>query len=435
MQCEATDADNVAVPGHCACPIGPLSRLMQLSLSTAGRRLLSIDDIGLLTIVIFLVFMGIGTTGPTLTIYLKSLGADFRLISLILTSSSLVGLAGHRLWGTLSDRTGRRKPIVALALAVMSLALLLISLARSYAVVWGLQLLEALAMSAYSTVSLAWIGDWLARDKRQGRRMGTYRGFGSLAFAAGAFVSGLIVQRFGIPQAYIFGTSVFGLAGICSLPVREAPPEEHQEDSEVSGGRFQWRDPVALSFLAGVVLWNLAHSAQASMFPNFVVALGLPNEASSWLWGLAALVEGLLMPVIGMLSDSIGNGLLLISSGISLALVMAGYLGLRLPRINALFLGAQLARGWGFASFTVTSMIHATLFGNRKSRAGNVGIYGVAMSAGNIMGLAVGGQLVQWRGFAFLFAGCSVCYLTASILFWVMMRKRDGVLRGAPATK
>lgn len=401
---------------------------MPHSFSTAGRRFLPVDDIGLLTIVIFLVFMGIGTTGPTLTIYLKSLGADFSRIAIILTSSSLAGLAGHRLWGMLSDRLGRRKPIVATALIVMSLALLLISVARSYWVVWGLQLLEALAMSAYSTVSLALIGDWLAQDKQQGRRMGTYRGFGSLAFAAGAFVSGVIISRFGIPQAYLFGASVFALAGICSLPVREAPPEEHHADTESGKGRFRWRDPVALSFLAGVALWNMAHSAQASMFPNFVVDLGLPEEASSWLWGLAALVEGLLMPVIGILSDAIGNDLLLISSGISLALVMAGYLGLRLPRINPLFLGAQLARGWGFASFTVTSMMYATLMGNRRTRAGNVGIYGMTMSAGNIMGLAVGGPLVQWRGFAFLFACCGVGYLAASILFWIMIPKRNGVL-------
>ncbi len=408
---------------------------MHLPFSTVGRRLSAIDDIGLLTLVIFLVFMGIGTTGPTLTIYLKSLGADFGLISLILTSSSLVGLAGHRIWGGLSDRMGQRKPIVALALAVMSLALFLISRARTYSVVWGLQMLEALAMSAYTTVSLAWIGDWLARDQQQGRRLGTYRGLGSLAFAAGAFVSGLIVNRFGIPQAYIFGTGAFALAGICSLPVREAPAEAHRADAEVGGGRFQWRDPVALAFLVGVVLWNLAHSAQASMFPNFVVALGLPEEASSWLWGLAALVEGLLMPVIGILSDAVGNSLLLVSSGISLALVMAGYLGLRLPRVTPLFLGAQLARGWGFASFTVISMMHATLLGNRKSRAGNVGLYGVATSAGNIIGLAVGGQLVQGRSFAFLFACCGFCYLTASILFWVMTRKRNGILRGAPAAE
>ena len=214
----------------------------------------------------------------------------------------------------------------------MSLALLLISLARSYPVVWGLQLLEALAMSAYSTVSLAWIGDWLARDKRQGRRMGTYRGFGSLAFAGrGLRVPGSLSSASAYPKPTSSAPVFLGWPEICSLPVREAPPEEHREGSEASEGRFQWRDPVALSFLAGVVLWNLAHSAQASMFPNFVVALGLPEEASSWLWGLAALVEGLLMPMIGMLSDSIGNGLLLISSGISLALVMAGYLGTAPP--------------------------------------------------------------------------------------------------------
>ncbi len=402
---------------------------MQFSLFMALRRRL--DDISLLTVVIFLVFMGIGTTGPTLSIYLKTLGADFSRISVILTSSSLVGLVGHRFWGTLSDKLGRRKPIVTLALGVMSLAILLMSLARSYAVVWGLQVLEALAISAYSTVSLAWIGDWLAKDTQKGRRMGTYRGFGSLAFATGAFVSGAIINRMGIPQAYVFAGSVFALAGICSLPVQEAPPEGLPQEAESDAGKLQWRDPVALTFVAGVVLWNIAHSAQASMFPNFVVSLGLPEEASSWLWGLAALVEGLLMPVIGITADSIGSGLLMISSGISLALVMFAYPALRLPRVTPLFIGAQLARGWGYASFTVTSMMNAALLGNRKTRAGNVGIYGMALSAGNIIGLAVGGQLVQWRSFAFLFVCCSFCYLTASVLFWIMMHKRNGVLPAA----
>ena len=413
------------LPGPASWFVNPPLILMQTFSSLGVHRRLPFDDISLLTVVIFLVFMGIGTTGPTLSIYLKSLGADFSQISIILTTSSLVGLAGHRFWGVLSDRLGRRKPIVAIALAVMSLALLLISLAQSYSVVWGLQMLEALAMSAYSTVSLALIGDWLSKDQHQGRRLGTYRGFGSLAFATGAFVSGVIINRFGIPQAYIFGASVFALAGLCSLPVREAPHEDQYEAADADKGGVQWRDPVTLTFLLGVVLWNMAHSAQASMFPNFIVDLGLPEEASSWLWGLAALVEGLLMPVIGILSDSIGNGLLLISSGISLALVMAAYLVLRLPRVTPLFIGAQLARGWGYASFTVTSMLHVALLGSRKTRAGKIGIYGVAMSAGNIIGLAVGGQLVQWRSFSFLFASCSICYLTSSILFWIMNRKRN----------
>lgn len=395
---------------------------MQKSLDTLRQRWIPIDDISLLTVVVFLVYMGIGTTVPTLTIYLQTLGADFSRISLILTTSSLAGLAGHRFWGLLSDRLGRRKPIVAAALGFLSLILLLIAISRSYAAVWGLKVLEAIALSAYTTVSLALVGDWLTRDTHQGRRMGTYRGFGSLAFAAGAFLAGAIVRRFGIPEAYFMAAGVFGLAGICTLPVREASQATGSEEHADGSDGFSWRDPVAIAFLGGVLLWNTAHSAQASMFPNFVVDLGLPEEASSWLWGLAALTEGLLMPVIGIMADSVGGGLLLISSGVSLACVMAAYLFLHLPRITPLFLVAQLTRGWGYASQTVTSMMHAALLGSRRTRAGNVGIYGMAMSAGNILGLAIGGQLVHLRDFSFLFTVCGFGYLASSVLFWVMKR-------------
>ena len=383
------------------------------------------DDITLLTAVLFLSFVGLGTTGPTLSIYLEALGADFRLISVILTSSGLLALTGHYGWGRLSDRWGRRQPIVAASLFALGLALFLLSRAASYPMVWGIQLGQALALSAYSTVSWALIGDWLARDVKQGRRLGTYRGFGSVAFAAGAFVSGFIVNRLGVQQAYVFASGVYLLAGVCSLPVREAPASGAAGDppGAEADGRLHWRRPATLAFLGGVALWSTAHSAQASMFPNFITHLGLPEAASSWLWGGAALVEGLLMPVIGILSDAFGSLALLVSSGLSLGLVMAGYLGLRGAQISPLLLGAQLARGWGFASYTVTSMMHAALLGNRRTRAGNVGIYSAAMSTGNIMGLAAGGQLVQERGFGFLFACCAACYVASSLLFWSMRRK------------
>lgn len=398
----------------------------------AKRLPFPVDNISLLTAVIFLVFMGFGTTGPTISIYLESMGADFSLIAVILTSSGLVSLAGHYLWGRVSDYLAQRKPIIVTSLFGLSLALVLLSQARTYPMVWGIRIGEALALSAYTTVSLALIGDWLARDTRKGRRLGTYRGFGSIAFAAGAFISGVIINRMGIQQAYIFAALVYLLAGVCSLLVTEAPPESAEEAApEEVDNHFRWQNPATLVFLGGVVLWSAAHSAQASMFPNFITHLGLPTEAASWLWSLAALVEGLLMPAIGSLSDLGGNMLLLISSGISLALVMAGYLGLHQARISPLLIGAQLTRGWGFASFTVTSMGHAALLGNRRTRAGNVGIYEVAMSTGNIIGLALGGQAVDWRGFSFLFIGCSFCYLASSLLFWSMGRIRIPLAPGA----
>ncbi len=367
-----------------------------------------------------------------MTIFMRDLGASFSQISLILTTSGLAGLVGHYLWGRIADRLGRRKPIITVSLLAVSVSLSLLTLAQSYHLVWILRISDWIMLAAYSTVSLALIGDELANEQRSGRRMGLYRGIGSFAFALGAVISGVIVNRAGFVPSYLFAATSYLLASICSLLLQEQPqstvtvtPTEDETKDQ-----FRLRDPVTLAFLAGVTLWSAAHSAQASMFPNYVDFLGLPEGSANWLWGIAALTEGLLMPAIGYLSESWGNLLLILSSGVSLALVMAIYVNARIwPSLPAL-IGGQPIRGWGYASFTVTSMLHVSLQGTRQTRAGNVGMYGAAMSAGNILGLAVGGQLVELRGFSFLFICAAGAYLSSSVLFWIMNRVH--LSRGSP---
>lgn len=383
-----------------------------------------LDNVSLLTAIQFLMFMGMGTTGPSLSIYLRELGASFSRISVVLTTSSLVSLGANYTFGRWSDHLGRRKPIVLGALAVLTVGLALLSRARSVEQIWAIMVMDHIAIAAYMTVGLTLIGDWVAQSDNQGRRIGTYRGFGSIAFAVGALASGIVINRLGLQQAYLFASGGYLLATLIGLLVQDLPPQTASEAAakEATASRFSLRDPMALLFLTGVVLWNVAHSAQTSMFPNFLRSLGMPSEAANWLWGLAALVEGVLMPFIGVLADSFGSLLILASSGLSLALTMAGYVSLRSAAIGPTLIAAQISRGWGFASYTITSMLHATQLGNRKSRGSNVGIYGTAMGAGNIIGLAVGGTLVDWRGFTFLFAVCAVSYFTSSVLFALMRR-------------
>ena len=65
-----------------------------------------------------------GTAGiylPLMTLYLQGLGADLALISIILTTSAVVGLAGSYIWGRLADRVGRRKPFYVGGLAAAAL--------------------------------------------------------------------------------------------------------------------------------------------------------------------------------------------------------------------------------------------------------------------------------------------------------------------------
>ena len=385
-----------------------------------------IDNITLLTAIQFLALMGTGTTGPTVSILLRELGASFSRISAVLTTSGLVSLGANYAFGRWSDHLGRRKPIVLGGLAVLTVGLALLSQAKTVEQIWVIMVVDHVAIAAYTTVGLALIGDWVAQSEHRGRRIGTYRGFGSIAFATGALASGVVVNQIGLQPAYLFASGVYLLATFLAIPVQDLPnlPPRETLDVENPPTRFRLGDRTTAMFLTGVVLWNIAHSAQASMFPNFVRHIGLPNEAANWLWGLAALVEGLIMPLIGILADSYGSLLLLASSGVSLALTMAGYVSLRTAMVGPALIAAQLSRGWGFASYTITSMLHATQIGNRESRGSNVGVYSTAMATGNIIGLALGGTLVDWQGFKLLFLVCAVSYLTSSLLFSFMKNSR-----------
>ncbi len=243
------------------------------------------DSAFLLTVVLFLVFAAGGATSPMLSLYLESLGASYARISAILTTYAVVSLVASYAWGHVSDRMGRRKPLVVGGLLGMSLSLGLLALAPSYRFAWGVRVLEAVTMAAYGTASLAFMGDLLATSATRGRRMGSYRGFGSLSFALGAFGGGPIIQFLGMRQVFALGALLLLASGVVASTIREAPPAREDTSPTVSGTTTQMPG----LFLAGVFLWTSAFWAAYSMWPNFLSSLGYPKSAANWLWGLAAI--------------------------------------------------------------------------------------------------------------------------------------------------
>ncbi|MCD6290884.1 MAG: MFS transporter, partial [Anaerolineae bacterium] len=358
------------------------------------------DSIRLLTIVLFLVYAATGATAPMLTLYLESLGASYARISAILTTYAIVLLASNYVWGRISDRLGRRKPLVVGGLLGMSIAFGLMALAPSYRFAWGVRVWEAMSMAAYATTSLAFMGDLLAGSATRGRRIGTYRGFGSLSFAIGAFGAKPIIDHLGMRQVYALGALLFLFAGLVALVIHEV---RVASSSEATSAARPAEDDTRLPaiFLAGVLLWMCAFWAAYSMWPNFLASLGYPKSTANWLWGLAAVSEVPFMNVVGMLSDVLGRAPVLAMGGVGLGLVLVGYVVLNRWLVG--LAGVQLFRGFAYSSFTATSMVYAAESGTIRTRAGSVGLYNAASGVGQILGLAVGGQIVQRAGFQTLF--------------------------------
>jgi len=374
----------------------------------------------LLTVVNGFFFAAIGVTAPLITLYLEALGASYAHISLILTTFVLSMLASNYLWGRLSDRMGRRKPLLAAGLFGLAAAYVGLSRAPTANWAWAMRVLEGAASAAYITLSLAIMGDALEKSGAKGRQMGVFRGIGSLAFAAGALVGGRFADAYSLPQTFLLASAFPLLAGVAALGLHS--PERPTPAINVDASR---QAPVTrglpLLFLAGVVLWMAAHSASTSMWPNYMATLGYSKTAISSLWGLAAFTEMPFMYAAGMLSDLMGRALLLAAGGFAIALVQLGYI--LWARYLPALVGVQVLRGFGFASYTTTAMTYTTEQGDRRARGGASGLFYTAASAGQLVGMFMGGVLAQTWGFVTLYVVCGLLAATSGFCFLVLRRR------------
>ncbi len=382
------------------------------------------NSIRLLTLISAICYVAIGISSPLITLYLQSLGANYAQISVILASVTITMFFANYAWGWLSDRVGRRKPLLIAGLVILSAAFFLLSFVPNGNYAWAARIFEGAGTAAYSTLSLAIMGDLLEQEKQKGRRMGVFRGIGSFAFFIGALIGGRLADATSIAHTLLVCSGLYLLAAIVALAIREvrytppavvAPPlATGTPPPQVA---FQQR-ALPIFFLAGILLWTGAHSASASMWPNYMQTLGYSKTDSSTLWGLAALIEFPAMMIAGSLSDVIGRAPLLVAGGAFISLTNLGYLLLAgsLPFL----LGVQVLRGFGFGSYTTTAMTFATEHSGQRSRGSKSGLYNTVASAGSLLGSFLGGTLVQAYGFQFLYGVCASLALGAAICFLLL---------------
>lgn len=383
----------------------------------------------LLTGIIGLVYLSIGFSSPLITLYLKDLGASFWQISLILTSYSATALLSNYAWGRVTDRIGRRKPILLAGLLGLAGVYWQMGRVPDANTAWAIRVVEGIASAAYLTPSLALMGDLLATTGQRGRRMGYYRGSASMMFAVGAFFSGSIADRTSIASVLSLCAGIYLLAAICTLFVQEVAPVKKNIVAETAvpapGDTTGQATPdrhLPLLFLLGAVLWTAAHSAGTSMWPNYMAELGYAKTEITRLWSLAALVEFPSMAAAGIASDVVGRAPLLFAGSTFAAVVHIGYV--TLAAVVPALLVIQIFRGFAFGSFTTTGMTFAAEWGGQQRRGRNSGVYNAANGAGGLIGTFLGGTIVQLLGFGSLYTVCAIFAGGSAIAFLLLRRQQ-----------
>jgi len=223
-------------------------------------------NIYILSFTLVVVMLGFGIIMPIIPFYIEKLGASGMELGMLTAVSALMQFIFAPLWGTLSDRYGR-KPVLLIGVIGYGVTMFLFGLATQLWVLFLARALNGILSSATLPTAMAYVADNTSADRRGS-------GMGQLGAAAGV---GIILGP-GIGGALAvssLSTPFFVATGLCVvalLLVWLFLPESH--GAEMRSGEA--RKPVRI-FRLGLIKQVLTGSTGVLMLLTLVVSIGMSS--------------------------------------------------------------------------------------------------------------------------------------------------------------
>ena len=173
---------------------------------------------------------------------------------------------------------------------------------------------------------------------------------------------------------------------------------------------------ITLAILSGLGIVVMSSETMVlPAIPEFIVDLDISYDDSSWILAPPLVTGAVMTPIAGKLSDTYGKKRMLL---IILGIFILGLLVGALPTNFLSLLTARVMKGIGISMFPIAFSIIRDKFPPEKLAIGQ-GIFSSTLSGGAVIGLLIGGGIVEsygWRGiFIFL--------LPIAIILFVMIAK------------
>jgi DHA1 family multidrug resistance protein-like MFS transporter len=302
----------------------------------------------ILSFSLIVVMLGFGMVIPIFPFYIDELGAGGSALGLLVATAALTELIFGPVWGSVSDRTGR-KPILMIGVLGYGLSLLFFGLATELWMLFVARALSGILSSATLSTSMAFIGDSTTKEERGGG-MGAIGAAAGLGVILGPGLGGWLAGD-SLSTPFFIGAALSLVSVLWSaLLLPETLPREARAQATGKISLGNWRgmrqalskgSPIRfLLFMAFFVTFGTA---------NFEAIFGLfmldkhgygPEQVGAILTvlGLVALIgRGLLtgavtkwwgepkVILISLLTGSIGFGLLLAAQSYAAVLITTGF--------------------------------------------------------------------------------------------------------------
>jgi multidrug resistance protein len=340
---------------------------------------------------------------PVLPDLSRRLGASPAVIGLLFGSFGVTMLVVSLPMGAISDRIGRKGPMLA-GLVALAASTLLFAYAQKLPALFAARLVQGGADAVAWVVGFALVADLYAPAER-GRVTGIILGGSSLAYMIGPSLGGWLYEMGGIRLPFLFVTAmgVLTLVGFVwlRLPDHRAPHEE------VPIARLLWHPGV----LTCSMVVFMAASALTMYEPVFVLylqgTLGIGPAKVGTVFAAASLANTFFHPLVGRAVDKWGarrlTGIGLLSYAVMLPIVSTTW-----SYSSAVVLSVLTALTFAMiATPSLTLMADTTTAAGLGSFGTAYGIYNAIWAVGVLFGPALGGYLYERMRFSTLALGWS----------------------------
>lgn len=231
-----------------------------------------------------------------------------------------------------------------------------------------------------------------------GERMnfGVARGFGSLGYAAAAYLIGLLAQRFGavtvpVCMAAGFAFVVLSVMGYGPVEQKNVPATERAGKK----GGFLRRYPRYAAVLAGLVLIFVSHVVLNSFTYQIVEFKGGGSEEMGVAMAFASVIELPVMFLFGWMLKKARSHVWFRLAGVFFFLKCLGTL---LCRDIPGFYAVQLFQMFGWALMTVSAVFYINAIMAPEDSVKGQACFTMSMTLGNVVGAIAAGRILDALG-------------------------------------
>jgi MFS transporter, DHA1 family, solute carrier family 18 (vesicular amine transporter), member 1/2 len=337
---------------------------------------------------------------PVLPDLSRRLGASPTMIGMLFASFGVTLLTVSIPMGAVSDRVGRKWPLVG-GMAALAAATLLFAFATTLPWLFAARLVQGAADAITWVVGFALVADLYDVNER-GRITGIVMMGTGAAFMIGPTLGGWLYEVGGIRLPFVVVAVMAALAAVCFLWLEI--PKRHAA-GDIVPISMVLRVPAIAACALAVVTISATLSMLEPVLALHLGTLGVNPGRIGMIYGAAAVATTALHPLCGRLADRFGARRITMI-GLVLSACMLPVLGHAWSFESAVGLFVlQVAAATFVVTPSLAYMGEATSDAGVRSFGVAYGLYNLAWGAGLLGGPAIGGFLFERVGFQNLALG------------------------------